>query len=278
MSSVGYIRKPGTAHGAGRGEESHAPCAVSARNDSTRYADRRRSLTRDGPPREAPEAPTYDQYATNTTSTSSVPYGLNGADNSNNPRDPRNPYGINEHGNPHALSARRDPHALSARQNPGALRDAGKTPIDAAEVERRGLLMQEMQMRKVRNKVRRKYVLMIIIAFLFAVALIYRYSLVIEINDTIVRERQTLSKLENDNSALLKQINVEIDLEKVRLLAESKLGMQKPDKDQIVYIKVPKRDHALVAVSAAGHEAEPINPVSYLIEQLRLIQKRLIAD
>ena len=119
---------------------------------------------------------------------------------------------------------------------------------------------------------------MIVVSFIFAIALIYRYSLVIEINDHVLKEKEALARLENENNLAQKQIDVEIDLEKIKILAESRLGMQKPDKDQIVYVKVPKRDHALVAVSAVPSDTGALNPIAFLIGQLRSIHKRLISN
>ena len=153
---------------------------------------------------------------------------------------------------------------------------SGKMPFDAAEIERQGLLMREVSMRKERNKIRRRYILMILVSFLFSIALIYRYSYVIEINEQILREKTTLANLQNENSLLQKQIGIETDLEKIRLLAESKLDMQKPDKDQIVYIKVPRKDHALLAAPEKTDGSSDINIIEYIIEQARLIQKRIL--
>ena len=173
--------------------------------------------------------------------------------------------------------AEQDSLALPALiQENGAERPKSENPFDAAEIERRGLLLREVGMRKERNKIRRKYILMILVSFLLSIALIYRYSFVIEINELIIREKGTLEGLQNENSLLQKQIGQETDLEKVRLLAESKLDMQKPDKDQIIYIKVPRKDHALVAAPEKSRETDEINPFEYLLEQARLIQKRLL--
>ena len=132
--------------------------------------------------------------------------------------------------------------------------------------------------RKERNRVRRSYVIMILVSFVFAVAFIYRYSYVIETSEFIRQGKMTLTKYENENSLLQKQISLETDLEAVRLLAESKLGMQKPDKEQIVYIKVPRKDHALMSPPDKQQSADSLNPFIYLVEQARLVRKRLIAD
>ena len=157
-------------------------------------------------------------------------------------------------------------------------RNYRKPPFDPIEIERQGLLLREVSMRKERNKIRRKYFLMIFVAFIFSIALIYRYSFVIEINERIIKEKATLEKLENDNNLLLRQIGEETDLEKIRLLAESKLDMQKPDRDQIVYIKVPKKDHALVAAPENQMPTDITNPFMYLFEQAQLIKKRLFSE
>jgi len=151
-------------------------------------------------------------------------------------------------------------------------------PADANGAEQHGLLLREVQMRKSRNRVRRKYVLMILVSFIFTIALIYRYSFVIEINEKIMHEKASLVKLENENNLLQKHIDVETDLEKIRLLAESNRDMQKPDRDQIVYIKVPRKDHALIAPPDKQDSPDFTNPFIYLFEQAQIIQKRLFAD
>lgn len=125
---------------------------------------------------------------------------------------------------------------------------------------------------------KRKYILMILVSFLFAVALIYRYSLAIEINDGVAREKAALAALENENSLLRKQLIADTDLEKIKLLAESKLAMQKPDETQIVYIKVPRKDYALAATSARIEDRSLGSLVGYIIDQAKSVQKRLIAD
>jgi cell division protein FtsB len=134
-------------------------------------------------------------------------------------------------------------------------------------------LKMEILMRKDRNKVRRKYALMVFVLFVFTAALIYRYTYVIELSDRIARQNAALAKIDGENSILQKQISMETDLEKIRLLAESRLNMQKPDKHQIIYIKVPKRDHALLEISSAGAEKKPF--LESLSEQFQIIRERL---
>ena len=116
------------------------------------------------------------------------------------------------------------------------------------EEENRKILAAEVAMRKLRNKVRRKYTLMIFVLVILGLALTYRYSLVISINDQIRRQNAELETIISKNNQIQKEISKETDLDKVRLLAESKLGMQKPDNHQIIYIRVPRKDHALMDV------------------------------
>ena len=141
------------------------------------------------------------------------------------------------------------------------------------EEENRKILAAEVAMRKIRNKVRRKYTLMIFALVFLGLALTYRYSLVIEINDRIRRQNTVLSNVVSSNNQIQKEISMETDLDKVGLLAESKLGMQKPDNHQIIYIRVPRKDHALVEVEVKKQETVKerfniIEPFRYAAEKI----------
>ena len=141
------------------------------------------------------------------------------------------------------------------------------------EEENRKILAAEVAMRKIRNKVRRKYTLMIFALVFLGLALTYRYSLVIEINDRIRRQNTVLTNVVSSNNQIQKEISMETDLDKVGLLAESKLGMQKPDNHQIIYIRVPRKDHALVEVEVKKQETAKerlniIEPFRYAAEKI----------
>ncbi|MDR1438608.1 MAG: hypothetical protein LBJ10_00900, partial [Clostridiales bacterium] len=122
-----------------------------------------------------------------------------------------------------------DARELEARRV-AALASAAQAGAEAEQADE--LLKMEILMRKDRNKVRRKYALMVFALFVFASALIYRYTYVIELSGMISRQNATLAKIDGENSVLQKQISMETDLEKIRLLAESRLNMHKPEKHQ----------------------------------------------
>ena len=137
------------------------------------------------------------------------------------------------------------------------------------------ILYKEKTMRKSRNKVRRKYVLMIFVLFVFGVVLIFRYGMVIEMNSSINSQQIVLSKLRTTSNQLQKEISQEMDLEKIRQMAETKLNMQKPDNHQIIYIKVPRKDHALLEVDRK--EKEKTEEGIGFLGQILLMKEKMIS-
>jgi hypothetical protein len=116
----------------------------------------------------------------------------------------------------------------------------------------REILQKELNMRKNRRRVRIKYFLMTGVLFIVFVAMIYRYSMVIEINNLVAGQKTVLNSVKSKAGILKKDIGRETDLEKIRSLAEDRLNMQKPDTHQYIYINVPRKDHALLRADTTG--------------------------
>ena len=139
--------------------------------------------------------------------------------------------------------------------------------IDSVELEEiltvnQEILNREVSMRKDRRRVRAKYISMVLVLFVVFAAMIYRYSIVIEINNMTVKSNTELNDIRNKADILKKEISKETDLEKIRILAESRLHMQKPDTHQYIYIKVPRKDHALLN-SDLSNRQEQYEKVSF---------------
>lgn len=97
------------------------------------------------------------------------------------------------------------------------------------------------------NKVKFRAVCTVLFVFTLGIIVIYRYALLTELNYNIGKQTRIYNDIKNGNIQLKAEIQNGMDLNKVREIAENKLGMQKPDKYQIVYIRVPKTDVTKVA-------------------------------
>ena len=97
------------------------------------------------------------------------------------------------------------------------------------------------------GKTKLKVVCVILFMFSCCLVLMYRYALITELNYSVNKLDKVYNELRNDNSRLRMAIDNANDLENIRKVAEERLGMQKPDRYQIVYINVPKSDFTLVA-------------------------------
>lgn len=96
------------------------------------------------------------------------------------------------------------------------------------------------------RKVKLKLVLSIVAVLIAGLTVTYRFAAITQISYNIIKSEKTYNDLRNENSILRVQVETETDLTDIKEMAETRLGMQKPDKSQVVYIKVPRNDYTVV--------------------------------
>lgn len=133
------------------------------------------------------------------------------------------------------------------------LQAAGKNYIDGTaaiktdyDVYSENKVLSKKREYRHNGKIKLKTVCLILTAFGMALLLMYRFALITEINYKISNMESEYNKLRNENSRLKVAIEEHMDLSEIKEAAENKLGMQKPDKYQIVYLNVPKKDFTIV--------------------------------
>lgn len=105
-------------------------------------------------------------------------------------------------------------------------------------------------------KSRVKVVIYIAVIFSSLLAISYRNSLINESFSKNAKLKETLSITEKENEQL--QVNIEnsLNLSNIEKLAKEKLGMQKLDNSQKVYVSLPKKDYVEPAVEEVVIEEE----------------------
>ncbi len=96
------------------------------------------------------------------------------------------------------------------------------------------------------RKVKLKLVLSILAVLIAGLMVVYRFAAITQLSYKINQSEKTYNELRNENSILKVQIETKTDLAEIKETAEIRLGMQVPDKSQIVYIKVPRNDYTMV--------------------------------
>lgn len=114
------------------------------------------------------------------------------------------------------------------------------------DVYEQNKVLKEKKRYKNNRKVKLQLVLAIIAVLAAGLAVMYRYAIITEMSYEISQKENDFSELRNENAILKVQIETETDLTDIREIAENRLGMQTPDKSQIVYIKVPRNDYTVV--------------------------------
>jgi cell division protein FtsL len=91
-----------------------------------------------------------------------------------------------------------------------------------------------------------RLVLSMLAVFIAGFIVVYRFALITEMSYNINKSETMYNQLRNENALIRMQVEKNTDLNRIKELAETRLGMQKPDKSQIVYIRVPKNDYTVL--------------------------------
>ena len=111
---------------------------------------------------------------------------------------------------------------------------------------------QRRENMKLEKKKHNKNVAFIIAIFLILLAISYRSSLINERFSAIQKDKETLSALQKTNDQLEVSIEGSLNLKNVEEVAKDKLGMQKLDNEQKVYVNLEKKDY----VEASSEDIE----------------------
>lgn len=107
-------------------------------------------------------------------------------------------------------------------------------------------VLKEKKKYKTNRIVKLKAVFMCIILFGGLFLLIYRYAMITEINNNIIKAEKDYTKLSNENSITRVVIDKQLDINNIKEIAETRLGMQKPDRSQVIYLDIPRTDTTVV--------------------------------
>ena len=92
---------------------------------------------------------------------------------------------------------------------------------------------------------------LIIVAILMAVT-VHTQVLLMQAKSTVKSMETELATLSETNNIKRIQLEKSVDLKKIEEIAISQYGMQRPDKNQIVYVRVVQSDYGEVINSAAN--------------------------
>ena len=116
------------------------------------------------------------------------------------------------------------------------------------DVYEKNKVLKAKRKQKSNNRAKVNLILGILVVFSLIFLIIYRYALITELNYNIDKSNKSYSEIKNENSILKVDIEKDTDLNKIKQIAEEKLGMHKPDKFQLIYVNVPKNDYSIVSL------------------------------
>ena len=112
---------------------------------------------------------------------------------------------------------------------------------------------------KARKRKRFKTIMTLLAVFAVAFVIVLRYAYIAEKNDSLNEMKTSYQEISSENNMLQIEIDQNINLTKVEEIATTKLGMQKPQKHQIVYVNVVG-DDKIVTKNGGRAEADTEPP------------------
>ncbi|HHV29586.1 cell division protein FtsL [Acetivibrio mesophilus] len=125
------------------------------------------------------------------------------------------------------------------------------------------------------NKIKMKVIFCLLIVFAMGSLAMYRYSCITEVNYEIDRQLTAYNEIKNENIRIKVEIENSVDIQKIKEFAEKELGMHKPDKHQITYVKVPQSDLTIVSEAAKQEEIKNAGVFSAIINKVNLLANLL---
>ena len=126
------------------------------------------------------------------------------------------------------------------------------------------------------RKVKLRLIVSILAVLVAGLTVMYRFTAITQLSYDINQSEKVYNELRNKNSILKVKVETETNLTSIKEIAETRLGMQKPDKSQIVYIQVPRNDYTVVMKTqdqSGGNEDNIFNVmVSKMAALVRLFE------
>lgn len=133
-------------------------------------------------------------------------------------------------------------------------------------------VLKEKKKYRSNRGIKAKIVFSILLVFSTIFIVMYRYALITNINYEISKLEKEYKSLKDDNSRLKIAIEKETDLSKVKSIAEERLGMQSPDKYQIVHIRVPKSNYTVTSETYKSN-AESNHFIAMILTKVDALKK-----
>ncbi|NLY42442.1 MAG: hypothetical protein GX066_00375 [Clostridiaceae bacterium] len=88
--------------------------------------------------------------------------------------------------------------------------------------------------------------LQVLLCFGVAFFIILRYAAIAEESSQVEAYKKQLNQLKRNNEQMQVELDRSINLQKIEEIAKNRLGMRRPEKYQIVYVTIEKKDYAEV--------------------------------
>jgi len=131
------------------------------------------------------------------------------------------------------------------------------------DYQRENKKLKVITVRRTKAIMRFKAMLGILVFFALGIFILLRYSMINEEKRNIYKLKAELNEITRANNQIQVELNRKVDLGEVEKQAIQKLGMQYPDKNQMIYVQIPKTDFTEVPIESENQTEEQGGPASF---------------
>ena len=151
----------------------------------------------------------------------------------------------------YGTSPRKIQPEYSPKKRKGKKTTKKTTKIKKQEQQKKNEKMKQEKIKHYKN------IAVITGVFLVLLTVSYRNSLITERFNQIQNKKQELSSIQKSNGQTEVSIESSLNLKNLENSAKDKLGMQKLENDQKVYVELPKKDYTESATPEVEEEKKP---------------------
>ncbi len=125
---------------------------------------------------------------------------------------------------------------------------AEKLEVGYSELPQERIIKRKKIIKKTKSniKAKLKMVSLVLLSFSLCLILMYRYAIITQLSYDLNKKTASYEKFQDSNTKLQIEIEEQVSLDRVKLVAEEKLGMHKPNKYQIVNVGVPRESYTQI--------------------------------
>lgn len=129
-------------------------------------------------------------------------------------------------------------------------------------------LLKSKRIARNNARIKVRIIFNIMLIFGMCAVIMFRYAQISQMGYDSEKLNKDYTAMQQENARIALEIDRAMNLDNIRETAETRLGMHKPDKSQIVYVNVPRHDMTILATKEHSRVLNIVNGLGGSLKKL----------